>query len=239
MMTANQMVKFGGRNRFGHSLVLQILLYVVILQVGLSAGETTGGVMQAEIKGNPPLLNAAMRNDVDAILKLLQEGTGIDATNKHGQTALMWASTYGASNVVGVLIEKGCDIKLRDTTHQATALIYAAGSGHKEIVRRLLDHGADLNVRDQKNQTPLIYAALGNRLDVLRLLVSRKADLNAQDKQGMTALMWASMLQSREAVRILVAAGANVLVTTPSGMKAVDFAASEALKAELTGKGDR
>jgi ankyrin repeat protein len=65
----------------------------------------------------------------------------VNAKNKDGRTALMFASERGHKEVVKLLIEKGAGVNVKDK-YGWTALKYASENGHQEIVELLKSYGA-------------------------------------------------------------------------------------------------
>ena len=101
---------------------------------------------------------------------LLEKGAKSDVTNKHGVTALMWASTRGRVDAVCALLEAGALVDLQDR-NGTSSLMAASVLGHAEVVRELIDKGADLNLRDRSGRTALDFA---ERDPVSRLEASKK-----------------------------------------------------------------
>ena len=52
-------------------------------------------------------LQAVKRGDVAEVKKLIDEGTDVNAQNKEGYTALIWASNDGHTEIVELLEEAG------------------------------------------------------------------------------------------------------------------------------------
>src|SRR5262245_58812314 len=88
-----------------------------------------------------------------------------------GSTSLMYASLYGDSESVRLLLAGGADPNTKNEAG-ATALMWAVDDVDK--VRLLLDHGADANGRSHDSRTPLLIAAgrFGSGA-VVKLLIDR------------------------------------------------------------------
>jgi len=63
---------------------------------------------------------------------LLESGAEVDARDRDGRTALIYATRAGDLETVRLLVEAGAYIAMRDRLHK-TALLYAA-EGHREIL---------------------------------------------------------------------------------------------------------
>ncbi len=107
-----------------------------------------------------------------AIARLLANyGADVRATNRTGQSALLWAALAGMTETVETLIQLGAEIDGCDR-YNFTALHAAALQGHIAIVRILLREGASADKRDMDGWTALDAAVLTGRSDVIDLLIS-------------------------------------------------------------------
>jgi len=107
-----------------------------------------------------------------AIARLLANyGADVRATNRTGQSALLWAALAGMTETVETLIQLGAEIDGCDR-YNFTALHAAALQGHIAIVRILLREGASADKRDVDGWTALDAAVLTGRSDVIDLLIS-------------------------------------------------------------------
>jgi len=89
------------------------------------------------------LLEAAARNDVEEVRRLLMLGVSPDSTNEDGLTALHQCCIDNSEEMMKLLIEFGADVNARDT-ESWTPLHAAATCGHLHLVRYLIDKGANL-----------------------------------------------------------------------------------------------
>lgn len=85
------------------------------------------------------------------ILRMLEDGTSVDARNVQGDTALMLASYFGNVPVARMLLEHGAKTNVQNNTGQ-TALMYACNRKHTEIVRLLLRYNADSSIADESGR---------------------------------------------------------------------------------------
>ncbi|MGZ0174018.1 MAG: ankyrin repeat domain-containing protein [Planctomycetales bacterium] len=65
---------------------------------------------------------------------LLKNKARIKATERRGQTALMWAAAEGHANVIDLLIKAGADVKA-STARGFSAMMFAAREGHIDAVK--------------------------------------------------------------------------------------------------------
>lgn len=125
------------------------------------------------------------------------------------------AVLFNRIKIVELLLDAGCDPKVRDETRfpvfeSRTALHVAAFWGRVELAKMLIHRGADVNARGEREAVPLHEAARLNQLDVIRVLVRLGADMNARDDRGATPLDWAMREEdSEQAANLLRALGAR------------------------------
>ena len=143
----------------------------------------------------------------------------INAKDKYGNTALMFAAESGKVEAVNALINAGAYINARSISG-ITVLMYATKA---EIVNALLNAGADVNAKDYYGRTALMFV---RNAETVNALLNAEADVNAQDNRGNTALMDAAWYASYETVNALINAGANINAQAYNGKTALIYAAN-------------
>jgi len=123
---------------------------------------------------------------------LIAHKANLNARDKQGRTALMYAATKGRAAVAGLLIgseaRHKADANLKDMKGR-TALMEAASDGKAEILQLLLTYGkVNIDTKDKQGRTALMEAAGNLQLIAARILLADHVDVNARDKQGRTAL---------------------------------------------------
>lgn len=126
-----------------------------------------------------------------------------------GEPALLVASLAGRPQVVALLLDRGCDIEIRNKGG-LTALHAAAYGGNLDTVKLLVAKGADVN--DSKNfyhMSPLHAAAEEGHADVVAVLLAQKAEIEAKERNGYTPLTQAGWRSHWDAAELLLKAGAT------------------------------
>src|SRR5213594_580118 len=116
-----------------------------MLLLGLGTALIASGGCREE--PTTPLTQAAARNDVAAIRRLLDDGHKADEGGD-SWTALIWASRTGSLDAINLLLDSGADVNLPGPTGDnwdATPLQHAILQRQAVAVRLLLDLGADPN----------------------------------------------------------------------------------------------
>ena len=118
------------------------------------------------------------------------------------QSPLMVAIKKGDINQVKSVIDKGVDIKTKNS-----ALERALTYDHLDIAQLLLDRGADINTRYGQGQTLLMYISTYKEA---QFAIDKGAEINARDDNGNTALMDAAHSGHADVVRLLLDKGADI-----------------------------
>lgn len=90
--------------------------------------------------------DAAVAGDETSITRLLTAGEDVDAKDRHGQTALMLAATYGHDGVVGILLAHGANTDVT-AKYGLSALMLAVVNQYAKIARQLVDAGSELSLK--------------------------------------------------------------------------------------------
>jgi bla regulator protein BlaR1 len=131
------------------------------------------------------LINAVMRNDIDAIKVMQNEGVDINTPALRDGTALMIAVKTNNTNMVEGLLALGADVD-QSSEGDGNPLIVAAMGNNVELAELLLDKGADINAIVPRDETALINASRAAFLDMTQLLINRGADVNLAVTTGLS-----------------------------------------------------
>lgn len=144
----------------------------------------------ARILKNDLLLHeAVIKNEADAVRKVLKETVDVDSRNNYGRAPIHWAASRGNTEIIEMLIQAKCDIEARDKFGMRP-LHMAAWHGHRDAVKMLINTGASVSAVNKKQYTLLMCAARGNNVGVVEYLAEAVESLNgdATDCTGATAL---------------------------------------------------
>jgi ankyrin repeat protein len=118
--------------------------------------------------------DAAMNGDVDALLAGVHRDNVNDADTR-GLVALHWASYYGHTQCVQVLLNCHADMEARSVSGW-TPLHCSVQKGQVDVVRTLLDNGAVLDTLDIPYRASSLHRAISNNHhNVTFLLLDRGA----------------------------------------------------------------
>jgi len=162
-----------------------------------------------------PLADAAMEGDAATVRSLLERGVDVNVPQGDGSTALHWAAYRNDTEIAGLLVEAGANVRATTRLGGLTPLLLAAKDGNAGVIELLLEAGGDANFTDANGTTPLMYSAASGSSDAVRILLDHDVNLDDADStNGQTALMFASARGRVEIVRMLAAAGADPDVLT-------------------------
>ena len=113
------------------------------------------------------LMYAVIHGSRECISLLLDRGADVNAANRYGSTALMWAG--GDASMVKSLLGRGAAVDAQ-TTDGTTALLVAARYGNLESLRLLLEHGASGAISPNVREELLRIAYSNSDSTMLRIL---------------------------------------------------------------------
>ncbi|MEM4295602.1 MAG: ankyrin repeat domain-containing protein, partial [Candidatus Anstonellales archaeon] len=111
-----------------------------------------------QMRENAKLINSSKNGDIIGVVKAFLNGADVNAKDKYGNTALIWATENNNTDIVELLIKAEVDVNVQDKDGR-TALMYAAKHGNTEIVKLLRKGGAAVNQEDNYGWTATMYAA--------------------------------------------------------------------------------
>jgi uncharacterized protein len=167
--------------------------------------------------GDTRLADAAMRRDVAAVRKLLDEKIDVNAVGADGTPALHWLVRVDDFEDARRLIRAGADAS-KPNRYGVTPMQLACANGNAQMIALLLEAGADANVVDKQGETALMTAARVGSVDSVKTLIDHGATVDARDPAfQQTALMVAIRENHPDVVTFLIDRGAQVNVQTRTG----------------------
>jgi ankyrin repeat protein len=140
------------------------------------------------------LVLASILNKPKIVKILLDAGADPNLKHEDGDAALMWASSWGHSQVVQVLLSHPKTDPNIQNQYGEIVLMMASNRGHSQVVQEILKHPSiDINLQDSSGSTALHHASnQGHSQAVQVLLEHPNIDPNLQNQYGNTALHFAS-----------------------------------------------
>jgi len=167
--------------------------------------------------GDTRLADAAMRRDVVAVRKLLDEKVDVNAPGVDGTPALHWLVRVDNFEDARRLIRAGADAS-KPNRYGVTPMQLACANGNAQMIALLLEAGADANVVDKQGETALMTAARVGSVESVKTLLEHGATVDARDPAfQQTALMIAVRENHPDVVTFLVERGAQVNMQTRTG----------------------
>ena len=167
---------------------------------------------------------AAVQNNKDTVLSLLNRGANINAVNSFQNTALHWSAFRDSHEVAGVLLQHGVDVDATNKRGQ-TALHVASTNNSTRTLKLLLQYKSDQNKVDSEGNTAMHVAALNDRHDIVSILVNHGADLNIKNKDGRAPLHVALTFKCKNVAIFLIDHGADLRSVSLSGLTVFQWAA--------------
>ncbi|MGJ8696941.1 MAG: ankyrin repeat domain-containing protein [Verrucomicrobiaceae bacterium] len=156
-----------------------------------------------------PLVDAAHRNDLAEVTRLLEAGAAAGETNRYGVSPLSLACQSGNVEMIRVLLAKGADANAALKGGESP-LMTASRTGVLDAVKVLVEAGAKLEAREHRGQTALMWATAEGHLEVVRFLVDEGADFRTPLQGGFTPMLLAVREGHIDLVREFLKRGVDV-----------------------------
>jgi ankyrin repeat protein len=181
------------------------------------------------------LFAAIHRGAVGEVERLIAGGAKPNSIDADGTPALMAATLFADTDMVGLLLEHGADPNGVGPAG-TTALMWAIPN--LPVAKVLVSHGANVNAKSASERTPVMVAAsYPGTIDLLRLLIEQGTDLRAQDRTGINALALAVRSSDVEVVRFLVERGLDPKALSPAALRSAFLRRDRATTDYLMSKG--
>jgi tetratricopeptide (TPR) repeat protein len=172
---------------------------------------------------------AARKAASDKAESLQASGTGINARDKNGYTALIRAIRDAKLDEAEALLDRGADVNVlaSEPAHDAgDSPLLEASFFLPGLMKTLVERGAKVDAVDIGKDTPLYNSVCIADPEILKLLVEKGTDVNMQDNISRTPLMHAASCPTPrvEIVKVLLASGADGSLKDYAGKTAADLA---------------
>lgn len=149
---------------------------------------------------NVLMLYAAISSDLDVIKALVDIGIDLNAQNRSGYTALMFAAAYNSPEAVRFLLGQGADTSVTAHVLNLNALHTASlFNPNPDTAEVLVKAGTPLEAQTENEYTPLLLAITENtNLEVAERLADLGADTKAYDERGRNVHTLAEMRMNGE-----------------------------------------
>ena len=151
-----------------------------------------------------PIHEAIMKDDVDLVRVLVNQGCDIDAFDIEYRTPLHYASSQSSLEILEELIKNGAKLNIRDKNLQ-TPLHMACQENRFDAVELLINGGAEVDPQDIHGNTPLfraVFAFMGDGRIIDKLLKSG-ADKNKKNNYDNSPLDLARIIANYDVIKFL------------------------------------
>ena len=152
-----------------------------------------------EVQGGRPAHIAAEFGHTAMLRLLLDNGAAVDSRDAEGRTPLFRAAARGQIGTATLLLDRGADPAVAESTQGQMPLHRASDNGELEMVQLLLDRGAPADALDGSGFSPLMLAAQPQSFSnvgdgsLLEILVAHGADVERKNAFGQTPREYATM----------------------------------------------
>eukprot|EP00942_MAST-04A_sp_MAST-4A-sp1_P004199 g4199.t1 len=108
-------------------------------------------------------IRAAYKGQIKKIHKYLRDGVDVNGTDRHGWTALHWASSKGDIDIIEKLIFNEADVNCADHLNGWTPLHLTAINHQPEAASYLIEQGGQIDSVDKYGDIPKHCVRLGRR----------------------------------------------------------------------------
>jgi len=167
------------------------------------------------------LLEAAARNDIEEVRRLLMQGVSPDSTNEDGLTALHQCCIDDSESMMKLLLEFGANVNAEDS-EKWTPLHAAATCGHLHLVKYLICKSANLLAVNADGNMPYDICEDESTLDYIESEMARRGvtqDLIDETRSSTERLMLSELKQ-------LVAKGGSLECRDSVGARPLHIAAA-------------
>jgi len=166
------------------------------------------------------LIVDSARGNLNLVEDYIRTGVNINGVDPKGNSALMFAASYGHYKIVELLLKNGANPNQRNITEGFSAIFDAIKNTHIDVVKILIENGASLTITDNQGNTPLLGSIYNNRSDEVTVtLIEANSDVNYKNKiDGFYPIIAATILGNYKICQKLIEYGAKKDVADINGI---------------------
>ena len=174
--------------------------------------------------GRTPLMNAALKGNVQAVKSMIKRGADPSLTDYKGWNMLHFAAEGGDTDIISLIHTHLPNIDSK-TDDGDTPLMLAALNGKLHAVKWFLEKGATVACEDKIGWNTLHSAAKGGDTDIISLIHTHLPNIESKTGEGHTPLMVAAFNGKLHAVKWFLEKGATVACENKGGWNTLHCAA--------------
>ncbi len=185
----------------------------------------------------------ALNADPKIIKAFLDNGADVNASDKKGMTALLYAARrHNNPEMIKLLLDSGADVNASNKDGWTPLMIVVRNHLNTEMIKLLLVSGADVNASNKDGWTPLMFAVsqfhsykdIYKLPEMIKLLLDKGADVNASKQDGTSPLLVALKYNTHsEKIKQLLDNGADVNARDQDGMTPLLYSLKYNLNREI------
>lgn len=175
------------------------------------------------------LFEAACRNDVEAIRRLVKAGVDVNWRPKEaaypinlleeelrliwvglGRSALLGAAEEGHVEAMSELLDAKANLHFQDNSGFHALYLAAGAENAEKVVKFLLARGAKVNLKNKSGYTPIHNACGCGEKGAIGALLEARADLNIRSNAGSAPIHVAALSNQPDALEALANLKANL-----------------------------
>ena len=164
----------------------------------------------------------------EALQKITEQGTNVNALNNRGETALLLACKSAQAESVKLLLENGADPNISDANDYTCLHAAVLGRCTNLTLQEIITHHRRLDAKDTKGKTALWLACAYRQHDAVKLLLEAGSNPNIADNEDVTCLQAAVFAgRSKTIIQGIINHGADVNATDKNNRTALIIACHE------------
>ena len=148
---------------------------------------------------------SVMGGSVNIVKRVLSlHAVSIESKGQDGRTPVLMAASCGHREVLGLLVDEGCNVKAVDNSSN-NVLHLACMSGNLDTVDYILSKEfVDIDSRGYMEQTPIMSAALKGQLHVFEILLKKGCNVQLVDTRDNNILHLACIKRKDRIVKYIL-----------------------------------